>query len=172
AQDRSDSLNRHLIALNEELQLSLRKTDNSLIDTRNALVLTLARVVEQREGMGTLRLTRLQTYARLLAGESMREPPFADVIDDRFIDQLACAAPLLDVGKVGLPDHILLKPGQLSADERLIMQTHTVIGAELLHSVARNYGDAQPFLQMAIDVARHHHERWDGAGYPDRLTGE
>ena len=172
AQDRSDLLNRHLLALNEELQQNLRATDSSLIDTRNALVLTLARMVEQREGLGTLRLTRLQMYARLLANEAAREEAFKDVIDDGFIDQLVCAAPLLDVGKMGLPDHILLKPGQLTVDERLIMQTHTTIGAELLQSVARNHGAAQAFLQMAIDVAKHHHERWDGTGYPERLVGE
>ena len=171
AQDRTDLLNSHLLSLNQELQNNLRASDSTLIDTRNALVLTLARMVEQREGLGFLRLTRLQMYTRLLAEEVAREEAFTPVIDSTFIDHLVCAAPLLDVGKMGLPDHILLKPGQLAPDERLIMQTHTTIGAELLHSVARNHGSAQPFLQMAIDVARHHHERWDGTGYPDSLAG-
>jgi response regulator RpfG family c-di-GMP phosphodiesterase/serine/threonine protein kinase len=172
AQDRSDHLNQHLLALNDELQQSLRATDSSLIDTRNALVLTLARMVEQREGLGTLRLTRLQMYTRLLAEEASRSPSWSGRIDAAFIDQLSCAAPLLDIGKVGLPDHILLKPGQLTTDERFVMQTHTTIGADLLQSVAGHHGSAQAFLRMAIDIARHHHERWDGSGYPDRLATE
>jgi response regulator RpfG family c-di-GMP phosphodiesterase len=172
AQDRSEQLNQHLLSLNEELQSNLRASDSTLIDTRNALVLTLARMVEQREGLGYLRLTRLQMYTRLLAEEAVKEAGYGQAIDASFIDHLACAAPLLDVGKMGLPDHILLKPGQLAPDERLIMQTHTVIGAELIQSVARHHGAAQPFLQMAIDVARHHHERWDGNGYPDKLAAE
>jgi response regulator RpfG family c-di-GMP phosphodiesterase len=171
AQDRSDLLNEHLLILNTELQKSLRASDSSLVETRNALVLTLARLVEQREGMGVARLTRLQNYTRLLATEAAHLPEFASVIDESFIDRLVCAAPLLDIGKLGLPDHILLKPGHLTADERLIMQTHTVIGADLLQSVAQQYGAAQPFLDMAITIARHHHERWDGSGYPDRLAG-
>jgi response regulator RpfG family c-di-GMP phosphodiesterase/serine/threonine protein kinase len=172
AQDRSDNLNHHLLALNEELKQNLRASDSTLIDTRNALVLTLARMVEQREGLGNLRLTRLQMYTRIMAEEAAKAPEFTPIINASFIDRLVCAAPLLDIGKMGLPDHILLKPGQLAPDERLIMQTHTVIGTELLQSVARHHGAAQPFLQMAMDVARHHHERWDGTGYPDLLAGE
>jgi response regulator RpfG family c-di-GMP phosphodiesterase len=171
AQDRSDSLNQHLLALNEELQNNLRSADSSLVDTRNALVLTLARMVEQREGLGGLRLTRLQMYTRLLAEEAAKQEAFEGQINAEFIDRLVCAAPLLDIGKMGLPDYILFKPGQLTSDERLIMQTHTVIGAELLQSVARNHGSAQAFLQMAMHVAKHHHERWDGTGYPDNLIG-
>jgi response regulator RpfG family c-di-GMP phosphodiesterase len=172
AQDRSDHLNQHLLALNEELQQNLRASDSSLIDTRNALVLTLARMVEQREGLGTRRLTRLQMYTRLLAEEAAHNSAYAGSIDADFIDQLSCAAPLLDIGKVGLPDHILLKPGQLTTDERFVMQTHTTIGADLLQSVAGHHGSAQAFLRMAIDIARYHHESWDGTGYPDRLGGE
>jgi response regulator RpfG family c-di-GMP phosphodiesterase len=141
------------------------------VDTRNALVLTLARTVEQREGLGTLRLTRLQRYARLLAQECVQSRVYDSEITEAFIDQLACAAPLLDIGKCGLPDHILLKPGRLDTDERLMMQTHTVMGADLIQSVARHHDAAQVFLRMAVDIARHHHERWDGTGYPDCLKG-
>jgi HD-GYP domain-containing protein (c-di-GMP phosphodiesterase class II) len=72
---------------------------------------------------------------------------------------------------VGLPDHILLKPGKLDQDERIIMQQHTVIGAETLHDVAKQHGQSLAFLQMAIDIVRHHHERFDGRGYPDRRAG-
>jgi response regulator RpfG family c-di-GMP phosphodiesterase len=84
---------------------------------------------------------------------------------------LECCAPLHDIGKVGLPDHILLKPGKLDPDERIIMQAHTIIGAETLRTVAQQHGSAMAFLQMAIDIAHYHHERYDGHGYPARLCG-
>jgi putative two-component system response regulator len=84
---------------------------------------------------------------------------------------LEVSVPLHDVGKVTLPDYVLNKPGKLDPDERRLMQAHTVIGAETLADVARQHGFALPFLQMAIDIARHHHERFDGTGYPDRLAG-
>src|SRR5262249_43333268 len=92
-------------------------------------------------------------------------------IDDVFLQLLDCCSPLHDIGKVALPDHILLKPGKLEAEERLLMQTHTTIGADILKRVAEQHGPALGFLTMAIDIARHHHERYDGTGYPDRLAG-
>jgi HD-GYP domain-containing protein (c-di-GMP phosphodiesterase class II) len=85
---------------------------------------------------------------------------------------LECCAPLHDIGKVGLPDHILLKEGRLDPEERIIMHSHTIIGADTLKDVAKEHGTALGFLQMAIDVARHHHERYDGKGYPDKLQGQ
>jgi response regulator RpfG family c-di-GMP phosphodiesterase len=89
-----------------------------------------------------------------------------------FILNLECCTPLHDIGKVGLPDHILLKDGRLDGDERIIMQTHTTIGADMLREVAKQHGSAVAFLEMAVEIARHHHERYDGTGYPDRLAGE
>src|SRR5207237_3484941 len=145
--------------------------DSNLVDARNALVLALAKLVEHRDGVSSARLSRLQRYTRALAEEAWRVDHFASQIDRKFVDLLACTAPLLDIGKVGLPDHILLKPGKLTSDERIIMQAHTVIGSDILTTVAEQHGSARGFLQMAIDVARHHHERYDGKGYPDRLAG-
>src|SRR5207249_1877876 len=116
-------------------------------------------------------LLRLQRYCRLLAEEAAPSPSFAGQIDANFIEALECCAPLHDIGKVGLPDHILLKPGKLDIEERLSMQTHTVIGSETLQQVSEQHGSSLGFLQMAVDIARHHHERFDGKGYPDRLVG-
>ena len=172
AQDRSDMLNRHLLALNHQLEQNLSARDSNLIDARNALVLALAKLVEHRDGVSSNRLARLQLYTRCLAEAAAGSERFASEIDRTFIEQLAATAPLLDIGKVGLPDHILLKPGKLTTDERIIMQAHTVIGSDILKAVAEQHGSARGFLQMAIDIARHHHERMDGAGYPDRLTGD
>jgi response regulator RpfG family c-di-GMP phosphodiesterase len=171
AQDRSDVLHRHLLAVNQELEKSLGARETDLVQARNALVLALAKMVESRASETGAHLSRLQEYCRCLAEEAVRCSSLAEHIDPHFIDMLQCCAPLHDVGKIGLPDHILQKPGKLDSDEHLLMQTHTVLGAETLQEVARNHGSAMAFLQMAIDIVRHHHERFDGAGYPDRLRG-
>jgi response regulator RpfG family c-di-GMP phosphodiesterase len=171
AQDRSDMLNRHLLAVNSELEQTVNNRDSDLVEARNALVLALAKLVEHRETESSAHLLRLQRYCRYLAEEAVNSPIFANQIDDNFIDMLECCAPLHDIGKVGLPDHILLKPGKLTPDERVLMQAHTAIGADTLKEVARQHGFALAFLQMATDIVRSHHEHYDGSGYPDRLAG-
>jgi response regulator RpfG family c-di-GMP phosphodiesterase/serine/threonine protein kinase len=171
AQDRSDMLNKHLLATNHELEQSLGSRDSDLVQARNALVLALAKLVEHRASESGAHLVRLQHYCRCLAEEASRTPAFAVAIDAHFLEMLECCVPLHDIGKVGLPDHILLKPGKLDPDERIIMQAHTLIGAETLQEVLRHHGSTLAFLHTAIDIARHHHERFDGHGYPDRLAG-
>jgi response regulator RpfG family c-di-GMP phosphodiesterase len=170
AQDRNDNLNRHLLTVNHELEQSLRARQSDIIESRNALVLALAKLVERRASETGAHLMRMQGYVRAL-GEEAARTAFADRIDTNFVELLECCVPLHDIGKVGIPDHILLKPGKLDGDEKILMQTHTVMGAETLQEVARSHPSAMAFLQMAIDIARHHHERFDGAGYPDRLAG-
>jgi response regulator RpfG family c-di-GMP phosphodiesterase len=172
AQDRTDLLNRDLLRFNQELERTLNVREGDLIHARNALALALARLVAYRDAETGSHLLRLQRYSRCLAEEAGSSPAFAAQIDPAFIELLECCAPLHDIGKVGLPDYILLKPGKLDSNERVLMQTHTTIGAETLQEVARQHGFALAFLQMAADIARHHHERYDGHGYPDRLTAD
>ncbi len=171
AQDHASTLTSHLLALNSELEGNLTARSSDLVQARNALVLALAKLVEYRDSETGQHLVRLQRYCRCLASEAAHSTLFADQIDSNFIDMLECCAPLHDIGKLGLPDHILLKPGKLTADERMLMQAHTIIGAETLAEVARQHNFALVFLQMAVDIARAHHERYDGTGYPDRLAG-
>jgi putative two-component system response regulator len=170
-QDRGDLLNLRLHAVNEELERNLNTKEGDLVHARNALVLALARLVEHRDGQPGARLTRMQQYCRAMAVEASTTPGYAGQINDTFIEMVVCCAPLHDIGKIGLPDHILLKPGKLSPEERMAMQTHTTVGADTLKQVAESHGAAMGFLYMAAEIARHHHERWDGAGYPDRLKG-
>ena len=170
-QDRSALLNRHLLACNRQMEENLLSRDSDLVQVRNALVLGLTDMVCRRDVENFQHVLRLQRFCRLLAEEATGVPSLADQIDQNFIAMLECCAPLHDIGKVALPDSILNKAGNFDAEERLMMQTHTVIGAETLQNVAQRHGSAVAFLQMAIDIARHHHERYDGQGYPDRLRG-
>ena len=171
AQDRADLLNRNLLQANAELEQHLLARDSDLVHARNALVLALAKLVEYRDPERGAHLVRLQRYCRCLAEEAARAGIFTDTIDPQFIQTLEYSVPLHDIGKVGLPDRVLLRPGPLDGESRIIMESHTVIGAETLGKVARQHGNAISFLRMAIDIARHHHERYDGTGYPDRLAG-
>jgi response regulator RpfG family c-di-GMP phosphodiesterase len=171
AQDRADLLNSHLLAVNRELEQTLSASNSDLVHARNGLVRALSKLVEYREGETGSHLLRMEHYSRCLAEEAAKCPAFAGQIDLNFIELLVCCAPLHDIGKVGLPDHILLKPGKLDADERLLMQTHTTTGADTLKAAMEQHGSTLAFLQMATDIIRHHHERFDGDGYPDRLAG-
>lgn len=172
AQERTDALNRHLLAANAAMEQNLGTRDGELLQGRNALVMALARLVEQRTQKNRAHLFRLQRTSRLLAEEAAQLPAFAERIDAAFINTLECCVPLHDIGTVALPDHILMKPGKLDPEERLAMQLHTTLGAKTLEEAAPRSGLARGFLQMGMDICRHHHERWDGNGYPDRLAGE
>ena len=133
-------------------------------------MLALAKLVEHRDGVSSARLTRLQHYTRSLAEEAVRVALYGPEIDRHFIELLACTVPLLDIGKVGLPDHILLKPGKLTTDERIIMQAHTIIGSDILNAVAQQHGSAR----LPADGYRHRPSPsrcCDGKGYPNRLEG-
>ncbi len=172
AQDRSDSLAHSLLSVNQKLEQNLRSRDSDLVDARNALTLAIAELVTYRGVETPAHLLRIQQYVRILGQEAAAHPFFAGKLDPGFVQLLEGTAPLHDVGMIGLPDHIFLKPGKLSDDERILMRTHTTIGADILQKIARNHGFAAAFLQMAIDITRHHHERWDGKGYPDRLRDQ
>lgn len=172
AQDRTDLLNAQLRTMNHSLEESLGARNSDLVHARNALVLALAELVAYRDTESGAHLLRLQHYSRRLGDEAAMCAAFAGQIDGNFLQLLECCAPLHDIGKAGLPDYVLLKPGKLAPDERVIMQTHTTMGAAVLMKVAKHHGFAVAFLQMAIDICRHHHERYDGTGYPDRLAGD
>jgi putative two-component system response regulator len=171
AQDHSDLLNRNVLAVNQKLEQTLSDSQSDLNDARNALLRALTKLTAYRDNETGAHLLRVERYSRCLAEEAAKFPAFAGQIDPSFVELVECSAALHDIGKVGLPDHILLKPGKLDADERIIMQAHTTIGAEILKAVMKGHGSALAFMQVAVDIARHHHERYFGDGYPDRLTG-
>lgn len=172
AQVRSDRLNDHLVAVNAELERTVTLRDGDLVQARNALVLALAKLAGHRDHETGSHLLRLQRYVRCLAEELTGVPALSRRLTPEFVETVVAAAPLHDIGKVGIPDCILLKPGRLDPDERLVMESHTVIGHDTLQAVAEQNGFALTLLNTAAVIARSHHERWDGSGYPDGLAGE
>lgn len=172
AQDRADQLMQRLLVLNQRLEQELQAHAGDLAHARSALVFGLARIVEQRSDESAGHLQRLQKYCRRLAEEAAANPLLAAQVDAGFLELLEWCVPLHDIGKACLPDHILNKPGKLDADERLIMQAHTTLGADTLRDLAQRHGQALTFLPLALAVTRHHHERYDGGGYPDQLAGD
>jgi response regulator RpfG family c-di-GMP phosphodiesterase len=170
-QDRADVQSRKLLLAHSVQGEMLSARESDLVHTRNALVLALAKLVGYRRNDSSARLLRLRRYTRSLAEEAAAAPAFGGQIDPGFIRCLDYSVPLYDIGMVVLPDHVLRSPGKLEFDETLLFHSHTTIGAEILAEVAKEHGSAMDFLQMAVELARHHHERWDGTGYPDRLSG-
>ncbi len=172
AEDRAERINARLLATNAQLEQALRQRDNELYQAQDVLIFAMAKMAELRGLETSAHLLRMQGYVRVLAEEAMRLPAFAGRIDGAFTRMLERCVLLHDIGKVAVPDHVLMKPGRLDAEERTIMESHTASGAGILEAVARQHGACLAFLQMATDIARHHHERFDGAGYPDALSGE
>jgi len=171
AQDRADMLNLRLIKVNQHLENDLQTQNCDLLESRNAVVMSLAELLTYRGLETAAHLQRIQAYARCLAEELAALPAFKCQIDQDFVAIVEGVVPLHDIGMIGLPEHIFMKPSKLDADERLAVQAHTTIGAEILQKIARRNGLTAAFLQTAIDITRHHHERWDGQGYPDHLRG-
>ena len=153
-----------------ESEVDRRMHENQLI--QEVSIHALARLAETRDPETGNHLHRTQEYVRTLAQALKTHPRFADFLDDRTITALARSAPLHDIGKVGIPDHILLKPGKLTPDEWEIMKTHAKLGSEAIEQAERDATKPVEFLSIAKEIAHYHHERWDGTGYPEGLAGD
>ncbi len=139
--------------------------------TQSVAIQSFARLAEYRDAETGEHLQRIGRYSRLLASRIMKNNPFDYSIDDTYVNDLAISSMLHDIGKVAVPDSILLKPGKLTAEEWEIMKNHAVWGWDILHKADQELGE-QSFLTLASTVSRHHHERYDGHGYPDGLKSE
>jgi putative two-component system response regulator len=135
-------------------------------------MLAMAMLAETRDMDTGNHIRRTQLYVKVLAEHLARQPKFASVLSPQTIDMLFRSAPLHDIGKVGIPDRIVLKPGRLDADEFEVMKTHTTIGLEAIEQAEKAMGKPMPYLQVAKDIAYSHQEKWDGSGYPQGLAGE
>jgi putative two-component system response regulator len=134
-----------------------------------ATIFALAKLADARdEGTGR-HLERVQTFARLVAERLRESARIGRQVDDVFVDAIFQASPLHDIGKVAIPDAILLAAGRLTPEQMEVMKTHATIGARTLEAV-RGVSPKNAFINMGIAIARSHHERWDGDGYPDGLA--
>ncbi|MBN1346430.1 MAG: response regulator [Phycisphaerae bacterium] len=160
--------NEALTSMNEDLERKVSQRSAALLRSRDAVIFGLAKLAESRDEDTGLHLERICRFVEILAGELAKTDPS---VDEEYIETISRTAALHDIGKVGIPDGVLLKRGQLSPEERQVMERHPCIGGDTLMGIKQRWGD-DPFLVTAAQIALGHHEQWDGSGYPYGLKSE
>ena len=156
---------------NEVLEIEVGKRTRKIQEMQDATIVILASLVETRDNETGNHIRRTQHYVRTLARQLQSHPAFAGYLVEHQMDILFKSAPLHDIGKVGIPDSILLKPGKLDAAEFEIMKTHTTLGHDAIENAEKQLGITVEFLACAKEIALNHQEKWDGSGYPRQLAG-
>jgi adenylate cyclase len=151
----------------------LRSRTQDLLEAQDDIIISMSVLAEARDKDTGMHIRRTQRYVEILARQLATTPRYAH-LTGQDVELLAKSAPLHDIGKVGIPDSILQKPGLLTADEYTVMQAHTLLGADAITRIVVDSGHAekQHFLDYARQMIESHHERWDGHGYPHGLRGE
>ncbi len=162
--------NELLRSFNEQLAKRVSERTAEVRETRDVALLTLARLTESRDHETGRHIERIALFSECLAC-ALSAGAWKDRIDDHFVEELTRSSPLHDIGKVGTPDAILLKPGPLTVDEMEVMKRHATIGGDTLRSIVQDHG-GEGILRMAMEIAYSHHEKWSGHGYPEGLVGE
>jgi putative two-component system response regulator len=157
---------------NKHLEYLVAERTEQLSKMQDATIMAMASLAETRDNETGNHIRRTQNYIAALARHLRTHPRFAEVLTDENIELLYKSAPLHDIGKVGIPDHILLKPGKLTSAEFETMKLHTVYGRNTILSVEKYLGGSNGFLTFAREIAYSHQEKWDGSGYPENLVGE
>ncbi|MCL1988806.1 MAG: response regulator [Firmicutes bacterium] len=160
-----------LSSYRESLEIMADKRAQELIAAKETFLETMATMVEYRSIESGAHIRHIKELTAILVESLLSHPKYGAILRQGNPATIAQASPLHDVGKISIPDHILLKPGRLTPEEFNIMKTHAAIGSEM---IATMMSDDNPdeYLRHCYDIARHHHERWDGKGYPDKLAGE
>lgn len=155
---------------NRQLENLVSSQTAQLAEAHLALVFAMSKLAESRDPETGAHLERLRAYCQILCQALLGQGSYTSELTPAFVDTIYQASPLHDIGKVGVPDSVLLKPGKLTADELEIMKTHTTLGAQTLLDV-RKRCPSNRLIEMAVDITWAHHERWDGQGYPRGLAG-
>ncbi len=165
------ALQRELEQHNRHLSELVAEQVREISDAQHATIFALAKVAEAKDEDTGAHLLRVRQYCRALAVHLAERNVFPGGIDKEFIEVIEWASPLHDIGKVSVPDAVLLKRGPLTPEEWSVMRTHATVGARTLESVLVSY-PRNTLVKMGAEIARSHHERWDGSGYPEGLAGE
>jgi putative two-component system response regulator len=164
-------LQRELASQNVQLEQRIADQVKVLTATQRSTIFALAKLAEIRDDDTGKHIVRVQTFSLMLAKQMREMGYYVEQLTNEFIDNIYQTAALHDIGKVGIPDVILLKPAKLTVEEFEVMKTHCAIGADTLIEVLKQHPGNQ-FIRMGVEVARSHHEKWNGSGYPDGFRGE
>lgn len=154
------------------LEVEVTKRTREVMAIQDVTILAMASLAETRDSDTGNHIRRTQFYVKALAQHMSKLPKFSAQLTDTYIAMLFKSAPLHGIGKVGIPDRILLKPGRLEPDEFELMKTHTTLGRDAIEHAEKQLGMQVEFLSMAKEIALSHQEKWDGSGYPQGLVGE
>jgi len=154
------------------LEEEVLKRTREVQTIQDVTIVAMASLAETRDNETGNHIRRTQNYVRVLAKQMQTHPRFRDVLTDETIELLYKSAPLHDIGKVGIPDRILLKPGKLTPEEFEIMKTHTTLGRDAILAAEARLDVSNSFLSLAREIAYSHQEKWDGSGYPEGLSGD
>ena len=157
---------------NAYLEAEVWRRGREVMAIQEVTIMAMASLAETRDNATGNHIRRTQHYVRALAQHLRHHPRFATALNDETIELLFKSAPLHDIGKVGIPDRILLKPGRLTPDEFEIMKTHAALGRDAIAAAERYLDTPDSFLRFAREIAYSHQEKWDGSGYPEGLWGE
>jgi putative two-component system response regulator len=158
---------------NAFLESEVQKRTEEIVAIQDVTIHAMASMAETRDNETGNHIRRTQYYVKVLAEKLRLHPRFEKFLNnDKTIEMLFKSAPLHDIGKVGIPDAILLKPGRLTSEEFDVMKTHTTLGRDAIVHAEKNLGIEVQFLQYAKEIAYSHQEKWDGSGYPEGLSGD
>lgn len=163
-------MNKTLADANRRLQVSITEQLRQIESEKKRVLYALLTVVRKNAVFDERHIERLQENCRILAQAMQLSPKYESLVSDTFVETIELAAPLCDLGMVGVPIGILQKDGKLTEEEIEIMKKHTAIGVQIMDDI-RGDGDYNDFLDMSCDITRYHHERWDGTGYPNGKRG-
>ena len=157
---------------NAYLEEEVQRRTREVVAIQDVTIVAMASLAETRDNDTGGHIRRTQHYVRALAKKLQTYPHFASFLSDETVELLFKSAPLHDIGKVGIPDRILLKPGRFTPEEFEIMKTHAILGRDAIVAAEEHLNTPKSFLQFAREIAYCHQEKWDGSGYPQGLAGE
>ena len=163
-------MNRTLTESNRRLQTSISEQIKQLEAEKKKVLYALLKLVRKNAYFDESHIERLQYNCKVLAQAMQLSPKYERIVSDTFVETIEMAAPLCDLGMIGIPPEILQKSGELTAEEKDTVATHTTIGAQILEDI-KGEDDYNDFIDVSYDIALYHHEKWDGTGYPNQKAG-